>query len=107
VRVSLQLAASAAVVALAWWPLARRRRRRRDPGAFPAGAARPAPRLEGDRAGGPRNLLAVLLDAYWRSLADDPLATLLLMALLSLAGVLLVLLWHVAVYLFAQLAAVL
>jgi hypothetical protein len=90
VRVSLQLAASAAVVALAWWPLARRRRRR-----------------EGGRPLGPRNLLAVLFDAYWRSLADDPLATLLLMALLSLAGVLLVLLWHVAVYLFAQLAAVL
>jgi hypothetical protein len=95
VRVSLQLAASAAVVALAWWPLARRRRRR-DPRVSP-----------GDRPRGPRNLLAVLFDAYWRSLADDPLATLLLMALLSLAGVLLVLLWHVAVYLFAQLAAVL
>lgn len=94
-RVSLQLAASAAVVALAWWPLARRRRRR-DPRVSP-----------GDRPRGPRNLLAVLFDAYWRSLADDPLATLLLMALLSLAGVLLVLLWHVAVYLFAQLAAVL
>lgn len=61
----------------------------------------------GDRPRGPRNLLAVLFDAYWRSLADDPLATLLLMALLSLAGVLLVLLWYVAVYLFAQLAAVL
>ena len=104
-RVSLQLAASAAVVALAWWPLARRRRR--GPRAFPAGAAGPTPRLEGGRAPGPRSLLAVLLDAYWRSLADDPLATLLLMALLSLAGVLLVLLWHVAVYLFAQLAAVL
>jgi hypothetical protein len=95
VRVSLQLAASAAVVALAWWPLARRRRRR-DPRVSP-----------GDRPRGPRNLLAVLFDAYWRSLADDPLATLLLMALLSLAGVLLVLLWYVAVYLFAQLAAVL
>ncbi|HET6749739.1 MAG TPA: hypothetical protein VFL71_10800 [Actinomycetes bacterium] len=94
-RVSLQLAASAAVVALAWWPLARRRRRR-DPRVSP-----------GDRPRGPRNLLAVLFDAYWRSLADDPLATLLLMALLSLAGVLLVLLWYVAVYLFAQLAAVL
>jgi hypothetical protein len=95
VRVSLQLAASAAVVALAWWPLTRRRRRR-DPRVSP-----------GDRPRGPRNLLAVLFDAYWRSLADDPLATLLLMALLSLAGVLLVLLWYVAVYLFAQLAAVL
>jgi len=95
VRVSLQLAASAAVVALAWWPLARRRRRR-DPRVSPGG-----------RPLGPRNLLAVLFDAYWRSLADDPLATLLLMALLSLAGVLLVLLWYVAVYLFAQLAAVL
>lgn len=94
-RVSLQLAASAAVVALAWWPLARRRRRR-DPRVSP-----------GDRPRGPRNLLAVLFDAYWRSLADDPLATLLLMALLSLAGVLLVLLWYVAVYLFAQVAAVL
>ena len=41
----------------------------------------------------------MLLDAYWRSLADDPLAALLFTALLSLAGVLLVLLWRIAVYL--------
>jgi hypothetical protein len=41
----------------------------------------------------------VLLDAYWRSLADDPLSALLFTAFVSLAGVLLVLLAHIAVYL--------
>jgi hypothetical protein len=49
----------------------------------------------------------VLLDAYWTSLADDPLSALLFTALMSLAGVLLVLLVHIAVYLFGQLVAVL
>ena len=47
----------------------------------------------------------MLLDAYWRSLADDPLSALLFTALLSLAGVLLVLLGHIAVYLGGQLLA--
>ena len=56
-------------------------------------------RVDADRDRGPSNLLGMLLDAYWRSLADDPLAALLFTALLSLAGVLLVLLWHIAVYL--------
>jgi hypothetical protein len=45
----------------------------------------------------------VLLDAYWTSLADDPLSALLFTALLSLAGVLLFLLWHIGVYLTGQL----
>jgi hypothetical protein len=49
----------------------------------------------------------VLLDAYWRSLADDPLSALLFTALLSLGGVLLVLLGAIGVYLFGQLAALL
>jgi hypothetical protein len=49
----------------------------------------------------------VLLDAYWTSLADDPLSALLFTALMSLAGVLLFLLFHIAVYLFGQLVAVL
>jgi GGDEF domain-containing protein len=74
---------------------------RRDPGA--GGTLS----LEADREAGPRNLLGVLLDAYWTSLADDPLSALLFTALMSLGGVLLVLLVHIAVYLFGQLAAVL
>jgi hypothetical protein len=48
---------------------------------------------------GPRNLLGVLLDAYWTSLLDDPLSALLFTALLSLGGVLLFLLWHIGLYL--------
>jgi hypothetical protein len=44
----------------------------------------------------PENLLGVVLDAYWTSLASDPLPALLLTGLLSLAGVLLVLLGHIA-----------
>ena len=56
-------------------------------------------RVDADRDRGPSNLLGVLLDAYWRSLADDPLSALLFTAFVSLAGVLLVLLWHIAVYL--------
>jgi hypothetical protein len=43
----------------------------------------------------PENLLGVLLDAYWTSLASDPLAALLLTGLLALAGVLVVLLGHI------------
>jgi hypothetical protein len=43
----------------------------------------------------PENLLGVLLDAYWTSLASDPLPALLLTGLLSLAGVLVVLLGHI------------
>jgi hypothetical protein len=41
---------------------------------------------------GPENLPGILLQAFWRSLADDPVATLLLMASASLGGVVLVLL---------------
>jgi hypothetical protein len=43
----------------------------------------------------PENLLGVVLDAYWCSLASDPLPALLLTGLLSLAGVLAVLLGHI------------
>ena len=45
----------------------------------------------------PENLLGVVLDAYWTSLASDPLPALLLTGLLSLAGVLVVLVGHIAV----------
>ena len=45
----------------------------------------------------PENLLGVVLDAYWTSLASDPLAALLLTGLLSLGGVLAVLLGHIVV----------
>jgi hypothetical protein len=62
-------------------------------------------RLEAERDRGPSNLLGVLLDAYWTSLVDDPLSALLFTALMSLAGVLVVLLGHIAVYLFGQLVA--
>ncbi|HET9555846.1 MAG TPA: hypothetical protein VFS70_01820 [Actinomycetota bacterium] len=55
----------------------------------------------------PEHLLGVLLDAYWTSLASDPLPALLLTGLLSLAGVLVVLLGHIAVDLAAQVARVL
>ena len=44
----------------------------------------------------PENLLGVVLDAYWTSLANDPLASLLLTGLLALAGVLVVLLGGIA-----------
>jgi hypothetical protein len=47
----------------------------------------------------------VLLDAYWTSLADDPLSALLFTALMSLAGVLLFLLGHIAVDLIGRLVA--
>jgi hypothetical protein len=52
----------------------------------------------------PESLLGVVLDAYWTSLAHDPLPSLLLTALLSLAGVLLVLLGQILVDLAGQLA---
>ena len=43
----------------------------------------------------PEHLLGVLLDAYWTSLASDPLPALLLTGLLSLAGILVVLLGQI------------
>jgi hypothetical protein len=55
----------------------------------------------------PEHLLGVLLEAYWTSLASDPLPALLLTGLLSLAGVLVVLLGHIVGDLVAQLARVL
>jgi hypothetical protein len=72
------------------------------PGVPPPG---PAATVIGDvdGEGGPQNLLGVLLDAYWTSLADDPLAALLLTALLSLVGVLALLLGHIVVDLVGQL----
>ncbi len=51
----------------------------------------------------PESLLGVLLDAYWTSLAHDPLPALLLTGLLSLAGVLVVLLGQIVGDLVAQL----
>jgi hypothetical protein len=51
----------------------------------------------------PESLLGVVLDAYWTSLASDPLPALLLTGLLSLAGVLVVLLGHIAVDVAARL----
>jgi hypothetical protein len=47
----------------------------------------------------------VLLHAYWTALGQDPLSALLFTALMSLAGVLLFLLGHIAVYLVGQLMA--
>jgi hypothetical protein len=58
--------------------------------------------LEAGRGHAPRNLLGVLLHAYWTALDQDPLSALLWTALVSLAGVLLFLLGHIAVYLVAQ-----
>jgi hypothetical protein len=55
----------------------------------------------------PENLLGVVLDAYWTSLASDPLSTLLLTALVSLGGVLVVLLGQIVGDLVAHLARVL
>ena len=55
----------------------------------------------------PENLLGVVLDAYWTSLASDPLSTLLLTALLSLGGVLVVLLGQIVGDLVAELVRVL
>ncbi len=55
----------------------------------------------------PESLLGVLLDAYWTSLASDPLPALLLTGLLSLAGVLVVLLGHIAGDLVGQLVELL
>jgi hypothetical protein len=55
----------------------------------------------------PEHLLGVVLDAYWTSLASDPLPALLLTGLLSLAGVLVVLLGQIAVDLAGQLVRVL
>ena len=55
----------------------------------------------------PENLLGVVLDAYWTSLASDPHSTLLLTALVSLGGVLVVLLGQIVGDLVAQLVRVL
>jgi hypothetical protein len=55
----------------------------------------------------PQNLLGVVLDAYWTSLAHDPLSTLLLTCLLSLGGVLVVLLAHILGNLAGQLVRLL
>lgn len=55
----------------------------------------------------PENLLGVVLDAYWTSLAADPLSTLLLTALVSLGGVLVVLLAQIVGDLAAQLVRLL
>jgi hypothetical protein len=52
----------------------------------------------------PENLLGVVLDAYWTSLATDPLPALLLTGLLALAGVLAVLLGHIVGDVVGQLA---
>jgi hypothetical protein len=57
--------------------------------------------VDGDRR--PDSLVGVVLDAYWTSLAHDPVPALLLTALLSLAGVLAVLLGHILVELVGQL----
>jgi hypothetical protein len=55
----------------------------------------------------PENLIGVLLDAYWTSLAHDPLPALLLTVLLSLGGVLVVLLGHIVGDLVGQLVGLL
>ena len=55
----------------------------------------------------PESLFGVVLDAYWTSLAHDPLSTLLLNGLLSLGGVLVVLLGHIVGDLVAQLVRLL
>jgi hypothetical protein len=62
-------------------------------------------RLDQDRR--PESLFGVVLDAYWTSLARDPLPVLLLTALLSLGGVLAVLLGHIVGDLVGQLLRVL
>jgi hypothetical protein len=59
------------------------------------------PPMDTDRR--PEHLLGVVLDAYWTSLASDPLPALLLTGLLSLAGVLVVLLGQIAIDLAGQL----
>jgi hypothetical protein len=55
----------------------------------------------------PENLPGLLLDAYWTSLASDPVSTLLLTALVSLGGVLVVLLGHIVAGQVGQLARLL
>ncbi len=55
----------------------------------------------------PEHLLGVVLDAYWASLAHDPLPALLLTGLLSLAGVLVVLLGQILGDLVGRLLAML
>ena len=69
----------------------------------PTGRGRPPYPGEMDHDRRPENLLGVVLDAYWTSLASDPLPALLLTGLLSLAGVLAVLLGHIVADLIGQL----
>jgi hypothetical protein len=57
--------------------------------------------VDGERR--PDSLVGVVLDAYWTSLASDPVPALVVTALLSLAGVLAVLLGHLVVELVGQL----
>jgi hypothetical protein len=61
--------------------------------------------MHGDRP--PEHLLGIVLDAYWTSLASDPLPALLLTGLVSLAGVLVVLLGQILGDLLGRLLAVL
>ena len=63
----------------------------------------PTSRLVADRDRGSENLVGVLPAGYWTPLADHPLPALLLTALASLAGMLLVLLGSLVVYQFSQL----
>ncbi len=55
----------------------------------------------------PEHLLGMVVDAYWTSLASDPLPALLLTGLVSLGGILVVLLGQIAVDLVGQLVQVL
>ena len=55
----------------------------------------------------PRNLVAILLDAYWTSLEDDPLPALLFTALVSVAGVLLLLFGDIVIFLLGRLVVIL
>jgi hypothetical protein len=77
--------------------------------AWPPAASYPEPDnpRDGDRdvdaERRPENLLGVVLDAYWTSLAHDPLPALLLTGLLSIGGVLAVLLGTIVVDLVGRL----
>ena len=55
----------------------------------------------------PEHLLGLVVDAYWTSLASDPLPALLLTGLVSLGGILVVLLGQIVGDLLGRLLAVL